>query len=346
MSRTRAALDFLCDDGPAVGTTREIAPGLRWVRMAVPFPPEHINLWLVEDGAGWAIVDCGLGLEETRAAWERIFAHEIDGRPVTRILVTHFHPDHLGCGRWLQERWGVEVWMTEGEWMTARGVHAPTGEVELDTKLDLYRRNGVPVATLDAYRTPPNAFYRSMVPAIPPRFVRLAGGQHLRIGAHDWTVVIGRGHAPEHACLWCPELRVLIGGDILLPRISPNVSVWPTEPRADPLAAYLGSLAGFDAVPPDTLVLPAHGQPYRGLALRLEELRGHHAERLDKLAQALRDGPRHAVECFPLLFRREIGTGNMGLALGEALAHLHRLEAAGRVARETDAEGVHRFRAR
>lgn len=344
MSRARNALDYLCDDGPADGTTREVAPGLRWVRMAVPFPPDHINVWLVEDGPGWAIVDCGLGLDETRAAWERIFATELDGRPVTRVLVTHFHPDHIGLARWLQERWGVEVWMTEAEWMTARGVHAPTGGIDIDVKLELYRRNGV--GELDGYRTPPNTFYRRMVPAIPPRFVRLAGGQHLRIGAHDWTVIIGRGHAPEHACLWCPELRALICGDILLPRISPNVSVWPTEPMGDPLAAYLGSLAGFDEVPADTLVLPAHGQPYRGIHSRVAELRHHHEERLDKIAEALRGAPRTAVECFPLLFRRQIGSNNMGLALGESLAHLHRLEASGRVARETDTEGLHRFRAR
>lgn len=346
MSRARATLDYPWNDGPATGTTREVAPGLRWIRMPVPFPPEHINVWMIEDGPGWAIVDCGLGLDETRAAWEQVFATEIDGKPITRVLVTHFHPDHLGCGRWLQERWGVEAWMTEGEWTTARGVIAPASDIDLDMKLDLYRRNGVPTAELDTYRTSPNAFYRKMVPAIPPRFVRLTEGQHLRIGAHDWTVIIGRGHAPEHACLWCPELRALIGGDILLPRISPNVSVWPTEPLSDPLKQYLGSLSNFADVPADTLVLPAHGQPYRGIHLRIAELIHHHEDRLDAIAVALREAPRTALGCFPLLFRREIGAGNMGLALGESLAHLHRLEVAGRVERETDTDGVHRFRAR
>ncbi len=344
MSRERAQLDYPYADGPAAGTTREIAPGLRWVRMPVPFPPEHINLWMIEDGEGWAIVDCGLGLDETRRAWEQIFAQEIDGRRVTRILVTHFHPDHLGLGRWLAERWGVEVWMTAGEWITARGVHAPSSDADLDAKLDLYRRNGVAPAQLDGFRTPPNEFYRKMVPAIPPRFVRLHGGQHLRIGAHDWTIVIGRGHAPEHACLWCPELELLICGDILLPRISPNVSVWATEPRGDPLADFLSSLDGFAAVPPGTLILPAHGQPYRGIHARIAELRRHHEEHLTKLAAVLRGEPRNAVGCFPLLFRREIGAHNMGLALGESLAHLHRLEAMGSVQRELDADGVYRFR--
>lgn len=344
MSLARAQLDYPHADGPATGTTREIAPGVRWVRMPVPFPPEHINLWMIEDGDGWAIVDCGLGLEETRAAWEQIFAQEIDGRCVTRIFVTHFHPDHLGLGRWLTERWGVEVWMSSGEWITARGVHAPSSAADLDAKLDLYRRNGVKPGELDAFRTPPNEFYRKMVPAIPPRFVRLHGGQHLRIGAHDWTIIIGRGHAPEHACLWCPELEVLICGDILLPRISPNVSVWPSEPLGDPLADFLGSLDGFAAVPPTTFVLPAHGQPYRGIHARIAALRHHHDGQLTKIIQALRGEPRTAVGCFPLLFRREIGANNMGLALGESLAHLHRLEVLGSVRRELDEAGVYRFR--
>ncbi len=343
MSAAHAQLAYPHLDGPAPGTTRLIAPGLRWLRMPVPFPPEHINLWLIEDGEGWAIVDCGLGLDETRLAWERIFACELDGRPITRILVTHFHPDHLGQGTWLAARWGAEVWMTEGEWMTARGVHAPTGDTDLDIKIAHYRRNGVAEDRLAGFRTPPNAFYRSMVPAVPGSFVRIRGGERLRIGDHDWEVIIGRGHAPEHACLFAREAGVLICGDILLPRISPNVSVWPTEPHGDPLAEYLDALHGFDGLPADTLVLPAHGQPYRGVHVRLAELRAHHAERLDRLADALATRPRSAVECFPLLYRREIGANNMGLALGEALAHLHRLRAQGRVHRFTDGDGVLRF---
>jgi glyoxylase-like metal-dependent hydrolase (beta-lactamase superfamily II) len=159
-------------------------------------------------------------------------------------------------------------------------------------------------------------------------------------------VVIGRGQAPEHACRWSPDLGVLIAGDILLPRISPNVSVWATEPHGDPLADFLSSLDGFAPLAEDTLVLPAHGLPYRGVHARIAALRQHHAAHLDTIAAALRAEPRHAVGCFPLLFRREIGAANMGLALGEAVAHLHRLEAQGRAGRETGADGVHRFRAR
>ena len=166
MSDDPRGLDHPWADGPAQGTLREVAPGLFWLRMRVPFPPEHINLWLVEDGDGWAIVDCGLGLDETREAWERIFAEGLGGRPVTRILVTHFHPDHLGLGTWLSARWDAEVWMTQGEWMTARGVHPEAGAAEIANKLAFYRRNGVPEASLQGFATPPNSFYRSMVPTM------------------------------------------------------------------------------------------------------------------------------------------------------------------------------------
>jgi glyoxylase-like metal-dependent hydrolase (beta-lactamase superfamily II) len=338
-------LDHPWADGPAQGTLREVAPGLFWLRMRVPFPPEHINLWLVEDGDGWAIVDCGLGLDETRAAWERIFAEGLGGRPVTRILVTHFHPDHLGLGTWLSARWDAEVWMSQGEWLTARGVHAEAGEAEIANKIAFYRRNGVAEEALSGFATPPNSFYRSMVPAVPQRFVRLSGGQTLRIGAHEWRVILGRGHSPEHACLWCPALGALVCGDILLPRISPNVSVWATEPLGDPLAEYLSSLDGFAGVPADTLVLPAHGQPYRGIHRRIAALRAHHDERLDRIARALAEGPRHAVGCFPLLFRREIGAANMGLALGEAVAHLHLLVSQGRAVPAAGPGGVRVFAA-
>ena len=332
--------------GPEEGTTLEVAPGVHWVRMRMPFPPEHINLWLLADGDGWTIVDCGLGLETTRAAWDRIFAERLGSRPVTRVIVTHFHPDHVGNAAWLAARWGVEVWMTQAEWLSARALYAPSGDDDIAVKLDFYRRNGVGAAELEAMRTPHNVFFRRMVPELPARFVRLRHGQDVAIDGRRWRVVVGRGHAPEHACLWCEELGVLIAGDMLLPRISPNVSVWANEPLGDPLAEFLASLDGLAAVGQDALVLPAHGLPYHGATARVAALRAHHATHLDAIAAALSEAPRHAVGCFPLLFRREIGAANMGLALGEAVAHLHRLEAAGRVGRETGADGVHRFRAR
>jgi glyoxylase-like metal-dependent hydrolase (beta-lactamase superfamily II) len=341
----RTALDYPWSDAPEPGTTRVIAPGARWVRMRVPFPPDHINLFMIEDGAGWAIVDAGLGLDDTKAAWEAIFARELDGRRVTRVIVTHFHPDHIGLADWLARRWDVEVWMTREEWVTGRAVHAPMSDADLAAQLAHCRRGGVAEADLARHRRSPNEFYRKHVPSVPTGFRRLEGGVPLAIGAHHWHPLIGRGHAPEHACLWCPALGLLIAGDILLPRITPNVSVWPSEPLADPLRDFLEALHGFAHLPADTLVLPAHGQPYRGVHARIAELRRHHEFQLALIERAAREAPRSAVDLFALLFRREIGPHNLALALGEALAHLHRLEAERRVVREIGTDGVHRFAA-
>lgn len=334
-------LSYPFDAAPAPGTTREIAPGVHWLRMALPFPPDHINLWLLADGESWVIVDTGFSRDEAMANWEQIFATTLAGRPVSRVIVTHFHPDHLGLAAWLCARWSAPLWMTAGEWYMARSAHANGSPADIATRVAFYRENGVADAA-DGPLAQAGNFYRRGVPDIPPAFRRITGNVPIEIGGHAWLPVIGRGHAPEHACLWCPDRGVIIGGDILLPRISPNVSVWPNEPLANPLRDYLDCLGNFSHIPADTLVLPAHGLPYRGIHARIADLRAHHAGRLDALIGHMTQ-PRAATDCFGLLFKREIGPNNMHLAVGESLAHLHYLEWEGRAKRARDAEGVWRF---
>ena len=337
----KADLRYPTNDAPAPGTTHEIALGVHWVRMPLPFPPDHINLWLLEDGDAWAIVDCGLARDEVKQHWERIFAEALGGRDITRLFVTHFHPDHLGLGSWLVERWKMPLYMTAGEMLMARTVHAQGSQADIANRVSFYRANGLEGDRLQPFAQPGN-IYRKGVPDVPSAFRRVAQRQSIGVGGREWTPLVGRGHAPEHACMWCPDLNLIIGGDILLPRISPNVSVWPLEPFANPLADYLGSLANFADLPDDVLVLPAHGLPYRGVHDRIVELKAHHAQRLDRLAEALAK-PHSAAECFRYLFRREIHPGNLSLAIGESLAHLHLLEAEGRARRELDGDGVWRF---
>jgi glyoxylase-like metal-dependent hydrolase (beta-lactamase superfamily II) len=346
MAGGNSRLSYPHETTPDAGTTREVAPGVHWLRMPLPFPPDHINLWLLADGpkdapTSWTIVDTGLARDEIKANWEQIFATTLAGKPVSRVIVTHFHPDHMGLAAWLCQRWNAPLWTTAGEWYMARSVHSNGSPADVATRVAFYRANGVSEQMIGPFAESHN-LYRRHVPDVPPLFRRITGGVPVEIGGHAWLPVIGRGHAPEHACLWCPELNVLIGGDILLPRISPNVSVWPNEPLANPLRDYLDCLGNFSPVPAETLILPAHGLPYRGLHARIADLRTHHAERLDALVAAL-DPPRAATECFGLLFKREIGPNNMGLAVGEALAHLHYLEWEGRVRREHGADGVWRF---
>jgi glyoxylase-like metal-dependent hydrolase (beta-lactamase superfamily II) len=328
---------------PAPGALAEVAPGIHWLRMPLPFALDHINLWLLEDGAGWTIVDSGLDTPITIELWERIFAGALGGKPVTRLIVTHFHPDHMGLAGWLTRRWQIPLWVSETEWLWARML---AGDRDDDAfaadQVEFYRPTGLDEATVQEFAARGNQ-YAKRVGAVPRAFHRIADGMSIAIGGRDWRVIIGRGHAPEHACLHCPELDLLIAGDQVLPKISPNISVWASEPEANPLARYLESLETLRrAVPDDVLVLPSHNLPFYGLDTRIDQLAAHHAARLDEIEIACAI-PRSTMDIVPLLFRRKLDTQQLGFAIGEALAHLHYLVAAGRLRRTGRADGVHLF---
>ena len=326
---------------PAPGTATLVARGIKWLRMPLPFQLNHINLWLLEDGPGWVIVDTGIGSRETRALWEGVFARELDGRPVTRVIVTHFHPDHMGNGAWLTERWQTELWCTQAEWLMAQLAVQGGGPGAVARRVAHYRRHGFDEAALEPFRAQGNHYAR-LVPAVAPEFHCLREGDVLEIGGRRWEAFTVRGHAPEHMCLHHRDDGILISGDQVLPKITTNVSVWPDQPRANPLKLYLDSLGRFRPIPADVFVLPSHGLPFRGLHARLDALRHHHDERLGETADALAE-PRSAAELIPVLFRRKLDTHQLGFAIGEALAHLHYLEAEGQVERLPEENGVCRF---
>jgi glyoxylase-like metal-dependent hydrolase (beta-lactamase superfamily II) len=326
---------------PRPGETLPIAPGVSWLRMKLPFALDHINLWLLEDGPGWTIVDAGYALPETKSAWERIFAAYLEGRPVTRIIVTHYHPDHIGLAGWLAESWRAPLWITEKEWLYARVMSRGSDDF-VPLRRDFARRAGLDLASAELFGEREQS-YRRGVPSVPPAFRRIADGMAIAIGGREWRVVVGEGHAPELACLYCAETGVLIAGDQVLPKISPNISVQAHEPDADPLAQYLASLAKLRAaVPSETLVLPSHNLPFFGLHTRIDELAAHHRARCEELLAAL-TVPQSAVDLLPLLFRRPLDRHQTAFALGEALAHLHYLERRGALDRVPEPDGVDRF---
>jgi glyoxylase-like metal-dependent hydrolase (beta-lactamase superfamily II) len=316
-----------------------VAEGVLWLRMQLPFVLNHVNVWALRDHDGWTAVDTGVADDVTVEAWDAALAGPLEGGPLVRVLCTHMHPDHIGLAGRLCRRFGARLWMTRLEYVTGRMLLADTGRAAPEDGVAFHRAAGWDEAAVERYRARFGQFGRAVSP-MPDSYRRLTDGEEIEIGRRAWRVVTGSGHSPEHACLHQPELRVLIAGDQVLPAISSNVSVFPTEPDADPLADWIGSLGKLRReIPDDVLVLPSHGLPFRGLHARLEALERGHAVSLDRLERSLRE-PRRAVDVFGALFARPIGDGLLGMATGESLAHLNHLTREGRAVRETDADGV------
>ncbi len=336
----------LGDSLPAVGTVLALAEGVHWLRMPLPFALDHINLWLLADGAQetacWSAVDCGVANDVTRAAWKQIFAGPMAGLPLRRVVATHCHPDHVGLSDWLCSRFGAPFWATTGEYGFARMMSAALPGVDGTAAIPHFERHGLVDPALREKMGERRNYYPSLVPAVPHAYTRMQDDQQIRIGRHDWRVITGFGHSPEHAALYCAELNLLISGDMVLPRISTNVSVFAVEPEGNPLQLYLDSLGKFSDLPADTLVLPSHGRPFRGLHTRIGQLRDHHSARLAEVMQACRT-PMSAVDIVPLMFRRPLDAHQLSFALGEALAHLHKLWFDGILQRSSGADGIIRF---
>lgn len=336
-------ISYPFDPQPAAGEAPELVPGVRWVRMPLPFELNHVNLWLLEEADGWTVVDTGLNLDDIKRHWEAVLEAHCREKPVRRILVTHCHPDHLGLARWLGGKTGAGTWITQGEILNAYAWFHQLPNYDVDGMVGFFRRHGLDEARAETL-TGRGPTYRGRVDGLPTEYRRLIDGDLVRIGGHDWRVIVGHGHSPEHASLHCAELNVLISGDMLLPRISTNVSAMSSNPDGDPLGLFLDSLARFTELPEDTLVLPSHGRPFRGIHARVAQLAAHHEERCAALLAVL-DAPKTACELIPTLFRRELDAYQIMFAMGESIAHLNRLEHAGRVRRSADANGVFRFAA-
>ncbi|HUO91989.1 MAG TPA: MBL fold metallo-hydrolase [Rhizomicrobium sp.] len=338
-------LDYPFETRPELGETIEVAPGIHWIRMRLPMQLNHINLWLLEDGDGWTIVDTGIRDETTADAWKKLFAGAMAGRPVKRVIVTHLHPDHVGLAGWLVRRFDVELWMSRTDYLMCRNLVADTGEEAPEEGIRFYRAAGFADDAIEAYRTRFGGFGRGVY-RLPNAYRRIQEGETIEIGTRQWEIVVGRGHAPEHACLWSRTDNIFISGDQILPRISSNVSLFPTEPDANPLQDWLDSCSKLETLlPPETLVLPAHNEPFRGAKLRLKELIDGHETAMEKVI-ALCKTPQRAVDLFPALFRTRITSGNYLMATGESLAHLNCLMARGALDRTPDQEGVDWYFAR
>ncbi len=316
--------DFL----PEPGSAREVAPGVLWVRMPLPFALDHINLWLLQDGSGWTVVDTGVALDGLKDCWRKL----LPAYPLRRQIVTHWHPDHIGLAGWLQQETGAPLWITESEYLTAQMVYAQIGSFGIPPMVEMFRQHGLDPQRAEAMEKVSGTYQRNCSPA-PLSYRRMFDGERIDVGGRTWRVMVGHGHSPEHAALYCEELKVLISGDMLLPRITTNVSARPSNPDGNPLGLFLDSISRFEPLPQDTLVLPSHGAPFRGLHDRVAALRQHHQDRFAALLATI-DHPMTAAELVPVLFSRPLDDAfQVMFAMGETMAHLKYLENSRQIAR-------------
>jgi len=337
----KAAVTYLFEQ-PANGQPLEIFPGFFWLRVALPFALDHVNIWLLRGDDGWTVIDTGYADDQTRAVWSDLLAGLMAQRPVRRVIATHFHPDHVGLAGWLCERTGAELVMTRTEWLWARMLKLDDSPQFSEAGARSDRQAGVDPELIEKRRLRGNR-YRLGVSLAPASFCCVRAGEAIEAAGERWQVTIGEGHAPEMITLYNDERNLLIAADQILPRISPVVAVWGTMPDADPLSDFLASLERFRTLPEDCTVLPSHDGPFEGLHRRIDALIAHHDERLEKTLDSCAT-PASVAEILPSLFRRKMDLHNIGFALGESLAHVNYLWHKGALEREADKDGVWRYR--
>ncbi|MDG1205658.1 MAG: MBL fold metallo-hydrolase [Pseudomonadales bacterium] len=310
------------DQAPEPGEMTEVSEGVFWIRMPMWGRLNHINVWLLKDYDGWTIVDTGLCNDDVQGLWQKIFDNHLQGLPIKRVIATHLHSDHTGNAGWICQKWDCELWMSRADFYMCKVMAADGPSDVPEDAIRFYRRAGFTEDRLNRYRERFGQFGANIA-QLPAGYERIKEGQYIDIGGREWRAVIGHGHAPEHVCLYCPGLKIIIAGDQILPKITPNVSVQPSEPNANPLRDFINSCGRLrEQLPPDLLVLPAHESLYVGVHERLTALIDWHEVALEKMYELCAE-PKRAVDVFPALFKSEITDMSFFPATGEAIAHLH-----------------------
>ena len=336
-------LSYPFDNRPNPGELIEVGPGIFWVRMPLPISLNHINLWMLEEQDGWTLVDTGMATEDTKALWEEIFSTHLNSKPVKQVIVTHMHFDHLGLAGWLVEKWGATLCMSRTEYLSSRVIINEIKSDPPEATVAFFRAAGVEESILDEFKVRFNN-RSDFVSPLPSHYKRLTDNQVLQIGSLQWTVIIVEGHSPEHICLHCKSLNIMIAGDQILPRISPNISVRPDEPRANPLHNFLRSCESLkNRLNKDVLILPSHGDPFYGAHLRLQDMINEHKKGLQDLLEFCSQ-PRSVAEVFPILFKSKINIGNMVIAVGEAVANLNYLVSSKELVVNIGSDGIARYK--
>jgi len=343
---TDAPLGTPFADPPGPGEAVEIGEGAWWFRMPVPMALDHVNIYAFADDDGWTVIDTGIATAKTRALWRDMLAGPLGNLPLRRVLLTHHHPDHVGLAGWLQSEHGAELVAPRTAWLFARMLALDDQDRPPPETLAFWRGTGMPEDMLERRAGERPFNFADSVAPMPLGFTRLVDGQTLEMGGRSWFVRFGQGHAPDHAVLFSEDGEFVLAGDQYLRTISPNLGVYATEPEADPVGEWLASHRALLAHLRDgQIALPGHGMPFTGLPFRADQLIENHVSALDRLEAFLAE-PRTAVECFGVLFGREIGAGEYGLALAEAMAHCLHLWHTGRTSRARREDGAWLWQAR
>lgn len=337
-------IDYPFGTHPGDAAAIEIRPGLLWHRMPIRMGNlGHINSYLIEDDDGWTMIDAGYGGAPNQELWERFFTAHLKGKPVVRLICTHSHPDHIGLAPWMCDRWGIGVTMTLAEWIFGRMMALESGGKIHDNVLDYFKKMGSPDSELEEIASFGHNPHFGGIPPMPSSFTRIEGGDVFRLGGEDWTVLIGRGHSHEHACLYSEALGILIGGDIVLPKISPHIGSFATEPEGDPLKQFVSTVKAFRKLPAATLVLPSHNDVFTGLHNQLDYYLDHHDRRIEAILAAC-ETEQTVMSLVPVLFKGDLSKLARRLGVTEALAHCNHLMAGGLMTRRLNDAGQWLFR--
>lgn len=344
MPDDQSGIRYPFPEPPKEGEAITVAPGILWMRLPLPMALDHVNVYVLDDGDSWTVIDTGFASKRGRAIWEKLMQGPLQGKPVARVVVTHHHPDHVGLAAWFMQQ-GAALCMPRTGWLMARMLTLDVQDVPNAEALSFYQRAGMDPAELERRKAERPFNFADCVAPLPLGYTRLVNDGTITMGGRTWDIRMGGGHAPEHATFWSRDDNVVIGGDQLLPSISPNLGVYPTEPDADPVTDWLRSCEVFQAfAEPGQLVLGGHKLPFTGLPTRLTQLIDNHHGALKRLLAFLSE-PRSAGDCFMPLFKRTIKQGEYGLALVEAVAHLNHLHQSGQATRVMRDDGAWVFQA-
>lgn len=320
-------LEFPFPEPPASGAVIEVAPGILWARLALPFRLDHVNVYFLEDDDGWYIFDTGIANRETKAAWHTLLNGPMAGLRIKGLIVTHHHPDHIGLAGWLCETLDVPMLTSRTSFLSCMTfAHSPS-VLEASEYSRFYARHGMSPEIAALVSTQGHDYLRML--SLPPHtYSRLHAGQQLTIGGRRFDVLTGDGHCSEQVMLHAPEYGILLAADQVIEKITPNISVMAFEPSGDPLGDFLLSLSSLqDEVSPDVLVLSGHRLPFIGLHERCRALADHHEDRCELIAQACASTPRSANDLVPILFPRPLVPHELSFAFSETLAHLNHMVA-------------------